>query len=226
MANIVHVDAERPDADTLQRAARLIRQGGLVVFPTLGLYGIGGDALNPQVVERIFSLKGRQAAKPLLVIIDTLRMLDRVAQPPTPMARGLMNRFWPGKVTFVLTARPGLPTGLTAGSGKIGVRQVRHPVAAALVKLMQGPLTGTSANLSGAGGCSEVSQIEPGLISGVDLVLDAGRLKGHGSTVVDVSGEQPLLLRQGAVAFEKIMAAFGSNSRIVSQRKKKQKKMI
>jgi L-threonylcarbamoyladenylate synthase len=209
IADISAVDAACPDAAVIARAAEIIRTGGLVVFPTLGLYGLGADPFNPAAVRRIFEIKGRQTAKALLVLIADLNDLGRVAMPPNAMARDLMRRFWPGRVTFVLSARQDLPVALTGNSGNIGVRLVAHPVAAALVRAAAAPLTGTSANISGAGGCPTVQEIDADLLKGVDLVLDAGPLAGGpGSTVVDVTGQTPLILREGAVASATIMEAF------------------
>ena len=178
-----------------------------MVFPTLGLYGLGADPLNPEAVARIFTLKGRDPSKPLLVLIDHTEMMHRIALPVNPMARRLMERFWPGRITFVVQARSDLPAGLTAGTGKIGVRQAAHPVAAALVRAIGGPLIGTSANLSGVSGCATVGELDPAVVESVDWVLDAGTLSGAPSTVVDVTGDTPVILREGAVAAALIPAA-------------------
>ena len=190
------------------QAAEIIRQGGLVVFPTYGLYGLGGDPFNPSAVQRIFDLKGRAPDQPLLVLIADMKDLNQVALPPNIMARDLMTRFWPGKVTFVLMAHKELPVALTSGRGKIGVRLVGHPVAASLVRALAAPLTGTSANISGTGGCATVQQIDTKLIQGVQMVLDVGFLAGgQGSTVVDVTGVKPMVLREGAVPTREILEA-------------------
>jgi len=202
---IVVVDPLRPHSVDLARAAASIRKGGLVVFPTKGLYGLGADPLNPEAVERIFRLKARDSDKPLLVLIDQLAMMTRVAQPVSAMARHLMASFWPGRLTFVVSALPNLPAGLTAGSGKIGVRQTAHPVAAALVGAAGGLL---SANISGTDGIAAVTDLDPSVLQAVAMVLDAGPLTGQASTVVDVTAEAPVILRQGAVPSAAIMRAF------------------
>jgi L-threonylcarbamoyladenylate synthase len=193
---------------TIRCAAAIIRRGGLVVFPTHGLYGLGADALDPDAVRRVFEAKGRSGAKPLSALISSLEMLDLLAQAVSPLARRLMQRLWPGKVTFVVPARQGLPPGMCSNLGRIGVRWVAHPVAAALVSAVGGPVTGTSANLSGQPGCAAVQHIPAEILDKVDLVLDAGELAGGpGSTVVDVTGPDPRILRQGALAADKITAA-------------------
>jgi L-threonylcarbamoyladenylate synthase len=209
MSKVLAVDPLSPAPEIIRQAAELLRQGGLLVFPTRGLYGLGVDASNPGAVSRVFSIKKREPGKPLLVLIDNPRQLPGLTQTPSGVAAHLMRRFWPGQVTFVLKARPGLPPGLISKSGKIGVRQAGHPVARALVKALAGPLTGTSANLSGAGGCAAIDALDPALISAVDRVLDCGPLMGGvGSTVVDVTTEPPRVLREGVVSTAQIMEAY------------------
>jgi L-threonylcarbamoyladenylate synthase len=160
-------------------------------------------------VQRLFQIKGRSVLNPVLVLIDRMAMLEQVALPVGAMAHALMHAFWPGQVTFVVRAVAGLPSGLTAGSGKIGVRWTAHPVASALVDAVGAPLTGTSANISGGAGCAAIAMLDPIVQMAADLVLDAGGLAGGpGSTVVDVTDGIPVILREGAVAAERIMACF------------------
>lgn len=205
-ANIARINAIAPDQQLIETAAGLVRSGGVVVFPTAGLYGLGADAANAQAIERIIQLKGRDPGKPILVLIDHPSMIDQVATTVTPMALFLMERLWPGRVTFVVQAKPELPLGLTSGTGKVGVRRVAHPVAAALVRTLGTPLTGTSANLSGAGGCTDIAQLNEVLKDSVDLILDAGPLTGGaGSTIVDVTLAPPVILRQGVVPAQEIL---------------------
>lgn len=207
--NIIAVDARQPARDTIERAAGLIRRGGVVIIPTTGLYGLAADAGNPEALARIFRIKGRDPGKPILVLIDRMEMLDQVAGEIASPVLQLISRFWPGGVTFVVPAHPGLSPILTSGSGTIGVRRVRHPVAAALVGAAGCPLTGTSANRSGAPGCAAVEEIDPSVLEAADLVLNAGPLAGGpGSTVVDVTATVPVILREGAVAGEHVLAAF------------------
>jgi len=206
---VVSLDPQHPRSGVMAEAANLVHQGQVVVFPTHGLYGLGADALNVRAVERVFALKGRDLNKPVLVLIDDIAMLDQVALALNDRIRYLMRQFWPGKVTFVVPALRDLPHGLTGGSGKIGVRQVAHPVARALVGSLGRPLTGTSANPAGGAGCSAISQLQDSIREKVALILDAGTLAGGpGSTVVDVTGETPIVLRRGAVAEDALMAAF------------------
>jgi L-threonylcarbamoyladenylate synthase len=203
------VDPHDPEPGAISRAAKAVAAGGKVIFPTCGLYGLAADAFNPDAVRRIFQIKGRPPNKPLLVLISDPADLHRLVASTSPATRHLMHCFWPGGVTFVMPAREQLAVELTGGSKKIGVRQTAHPVAVALVQAVGRPLTGTSANISGAGGCARVSEIDPALIDAVDLVLDCGALAGGpGSTVVDVGDAAPVILRQGAVEGRQILRSF------------------
>lgn len=176
-------------------------------IPTRCLYGLAVDAFNISAVDRIFKIKRRPVQKPLLVLIDKADQLNRLAGHVPATAFAIMGKFWPGNVTLVFEARKNLPSGLTAGSGKIGVRQPGQPVAMALAAAVQGPITGTSANLSGKAGCYHMADLDREISEQIDLALDAGPLKGGaGSTVVDVTGEHPRILREGGVSAGDIYA--------------------
>lgn len=203
----IRLDPETPDKAIITRAARIVQAGGLVLFPTTGLYGLGTDAMQPAAVQKIFDLKKRPPEKPVLILIDRVEALDRLVNTVPESALKIINAFWPGLVTMVFQARENLPDVLTAGTGKIGVRLPLHPVAKALVGMAGVPVTGTSANLSGQPGAAEVTEIDPAVTEGVDMVMDAGALMGGiGSTVVDVTTTPPRVLREGAVSAEQINA--------------------
>jgi L-threonylcarbamoyladenylate synthase len=197
---IAKINPQNPEPDIIAEAATIIKNGGVVVFPTHCLYGLGADAHDPDAVEKIIRIKQRPADNPILVLIHCRRQLDSLAAHISPAAAAIMAAFWPGRVTLVFKSRAALPESLTVRSGKIGVRLAGHPVAAALAKQVGSPVTGTSANLSGRPGCHRVESLDPAITGGVDLVLDAGRLEGGaGSTVVDVTVEPPRVLREGQV---------------------------
>lgn len=205
---IIHkINPEKPDPDIIQDAADIIRKGGVIAFPTRCLYGIGADAFNAEAVDRIFKIKQRPTEKPILVLIDDPQRLEQLVTRISDNARDIMKRFWPGKVTLIFEAAAGVPDYLTAGTGKIGIRLAAHPVAAALARAIQGPITGTSANLSGRPGCHQIEDLPPAVTNQLDLVLDAGPLHGGtGSTVVDVTGEVPQVLRVGVVLEKDVLA--------------------
>jgi L-threonylcarbamoyladenylate synthase len=206
---ILRVDPLHPEHDLINEAARVIRNGGVIAFPTRYLYGLGSDAFNADAVDRVFGIKRRPDNKPLLVLIDKHYDLTRLVQNVPYAATRIMERFWPGAVTIVFRAKHILPTNLTAGTEKIGVRMPEHPVALALTTAVQGPITATSANITGDSGCSRVSDMDPLITDELDLIIDVGALKGGiGSTVVDVSSGSPKILRQGAVSERDIFTAF------------------
>jgi len=191
----------------IENAAAIIRAGGVIAFPTRCLYGLGADAFNAAAVERIFRIKQRSVQKPVLILIDQYGQLERLVQRVPGIALRIMERFWPGGVTLVFDARPAVPEALTAGTGKIGVRLPGHPVARALVETFEGPITGTSANISGRPGCHRVEDLDPRVAEQLDLILDAGPLRGgKGSTVVDVTGKALRILREGAISKKDILA--------------------
>ena len=191
----------------IQEAAALIRKGGVMAFPTRCLYGLGADAFNPDAVNRIFEIKQRPAKNPILILIDDPNRLKSLVTHISEAAKAISKRFWPGRVTLVFNASAKVPGTLTAGTGKIGIRLAGHPVAAALVRAVQGPITGTSANVSGFPGCHQIEDLHPTVAEQLDFILDAGPLKGgQGSTVVDVCGDIPRVLREGAVSKRDIMS--------------------
>jgi L-threonylcarbamoyladenylate synthase len=196
------------DAAAVDLAARIIRQGGVVVFPTTGLYGLGADAFNPDAVKRVFTVKQRPAGKPVLILVRKTGDLGTLVTEVSPAAHRLVDHFWPGRVTLVFNAADMVSTLLTGGTGKIGIRVVKHPVAVALLDGVGGPITATSANRSGAPPCADTADLDPRVAAAADLILDAGLLAGGaGSTVVDVSSGTPRILREGAVPASEIHKA-------------------
>lgn len=204
--NIFSIDPDCPDSDLISKAANIISGGGVVVFPTQSLYGLGANALDEDAVNRVFHIKKRPPDKPVLVLINNISSMDTIVREVPSAAKRIMSACWPGGVTLVFHARPGLPRNLTAGSGKIGVRLPLHPVARSIVEAFKGPVTGTSANLSGQAGSREISEISPQVLEEVRMALDAGTLiGGMGSTVVDVTKSKPAILREGLVPASRIL---------------------
>ncbi len=202
---VIQVHPDHPDTDVINQAAGCIKNRGVVIFPTRCLYGLAADALNPAAVVTIFSIKKRKKNNPLLVLINSHTDLEGIVAGIPDQAKELMHTFWPGSLTLVFEAKPGICDLLTAGTGKIGVRVPAHPVARALVKAAGRPITGTSANLSGSPGCSCISDMPGKLIQAADMILDAGTLKGGaGSTILDITCDPPQVLRQGTVPSDTI----------------------
>ena len=195
------VDASRPVPATLEAAARALRAGKLVAFPTETFYGLGAHALDEAAVRRVFQAKGRPADKPLLVLVDSVSMGGRVARDVPARALRLMDRYWPGPLTLVLAAHPDLPVALTAGTGTIGVRLSGHPIARAIVTALRAPITAPSANPHGAPSPRTADEVEAGLGGLIELLVDGGPTPGGPpSTLLDLTRTPAVILRAGAVA--------------------------
>jgi L-threonylcarbamoyladenylate synthase len=199
------VDSRWPEPDVIMEAVEVLKSGGVIIFPTSGLYGMGADAFNVSAALKIYHLKERVPQKPLLILVSKAEEVTPLVKEISPEARILMDHFWPGSVTLVFPASASVPDILTGGTGKIGIRQVKHPVAAALTAALGIPLIGTSANRSGFPSCNRIDDMDSNLINQVDLVMDAGALAGAGaSTVVDVTKKDAVILRVGVVSMEEI----------------------
>lgn len=184
----------------------MILKGGVVVYPTRTLYGLGVNADNPAAIARLFQVKGRADAKPVSILIKSREMLAPLVEAIPPAAILIMDRFWPGRITLVFRANPGVSPLLTAGTGKIGIRIPDHPVAVSLVSALPYPITGTSANYSGSPGVSRIEDLPPDFLNQADLIIDAGPLSGGiGSTVIDVTTDPPVVLREGAVSKKELI---------------------
>ncbi|MFW6011074.1 MAG: L-threonylcarbamoyladenylate synthase [Desulfosalsimonas sp.] len=197
---IARINPAAPDPALIRRAAKIIADGGLVIYPTRNLYGLGADAKNRKAVKRVFEIKKRTFKNPVSVLISSRRDVYMYAEDISNTAERIMDRFWPGGITLVFKAKPGLPDILTAGTQTIGIRLPANPAAAALAKAAETPVTATSANLAGNPGPGRISDIDAALIKAADLVLDAGTLEpGTGSTILDVTCDPPGILRHGRV---------------------------
>lgn len=197
----VEVDREAPQPDRVERAAAVIRRGGLVAFPTETVYGLGANALDPAAVARIFEAKGRPRYNPLIVHVDGVAAARRLALSWPPLADVLAEAFWPGPLTMVLPRRPEVPEIVSAGLPTVALRVPAHPVALALLRAAALPIVAPSANPSTALSPTRAEHVVRALGDRIDLVLDAGPTGvGIESTVLDLSGERPVLLRPGALS--------------------------
>jgi L-threonylcarbamoyladenylate synthase len=182
------------------RAAQIIRAGGIVAFPTESFYGLAVDATNDSAIHRLFDIKKRSKDQPVLILIPSVDVLDRYVGKITPIARKLMAQFWPGGLTLVFEAATGVSPLLTAGTGRLGVRLSSHHLATELSRTVGGPITGTSANLTGQPGCLRAEEVSRVLAGKLDFILDGGKTKGgKGSTILDVTVVPPVILREGMV---------------------------
>lgn len=208
MSVLLPVDPLKPDPQALARFASALRSGRVVAYPTETLYGLGVDPFREDALERLYALKGRPANMPVSVLVRDTAMLERVACTPPEAARRLIRAFLPGPLTLVLRARPDLPARLTAGTEKVGVRISAHPLMKHLFSAYPAPITTTSANPTGRPDAREAREILRYFPEGLDCVLDSGPVTGGlGSTVVDMTGDDALILRTGAVSEEEIACA-------------------
>lgn len=199
------------DEGGIQEAARLLRAGGLVAFPTETVYGLGAHALDPTAVAGIFQAKGRPADDPLIVHLADQSWLDQVARAVPDRAHRLAERFWPGPLTLVLPKQPAVPDSVTAGLATVGVRVPAHPLAHRLLVQADLPIAAPSANLFARPSPTRAEHVLDDLAGRIDAVLDGGPTPvGVESTIVDVSGAEPRLLRPGGIPAEAIAAVLGT----------------
>ena len=211
---ILAVDPILPDPATIARAAEVIRSGGLVGMPTETVYGLAANALDPAAIARIYAAKGRPSHNPLIAHVADAKSAQALAAEWPIMAQALAERFWPGPLTLVVRRKAMVPTELSAGLDTFGVRVPDHPVALALIRACGFPLAAPSANKFTEVSPVTAAQVARGLGSAVQLILDAGRTRvGIESTVVDVSGATPVILRPGMIAREAIEAVVGPTGR-------------
>ena len=203
---ICSIDPSAPEPALLEEAASSLWKGGLVVFPTETFYGLGANAIDRQAVARVFRVKGRVESKPLLVLVDSVKMAESFALEVSAAARRLMAAYWPGPLTLVFTAAPELPVELTAGTGTVGMRMPGHSVALGLVRAAGFPVTAPSANPSGEKPPTTAQAVQRFFEGKIDLILDGGPTPGgRPSTVLDVSVSPPRLVRAGAIDISKFL---------------------
>lgn len=202
--NTMHIAADASDAQA--QALAVLQRGGLVALPTDTVYGVAALISQPEAIERLYAVKGRQHTKAIAVLLGAAEQLDRVAQQPSVAAQRLAARFWPGALTLVVPRRPELPANLSP-SATVGVRVPAHALIQRLL-LASGPLAVTSANRSGEPDALDAAAVLAQLGGGIELLLDGGRTPGAvPSTVVDTTLNPPQILRAGPIGAAQILAA-------------------
>ena len=198
----------------IARAAEILATGGVLAIPTDTLYGLAADALNPNALERVYAAKGRPADMPLPVLVSGWEQAIQVAvvSPDSEtLARRLAETYWPGSLTLVLPAAPGLPQRLTAGRDTVAVRMPDHPVPLALAAALGRPITGTSANRSGEPDITDPDELRRILAPRVDGIIVSGpKPVGGASTIVAVASDGISLLREGVLPYERVLATLES----------------
>ena len=201
MVKILNVDVKSPRVDVIVEAAATIREGGLVVYPTETVYGLGADAVSEEAVAKVFAIKARPIENPIPIAVDSIDMAREIIEL-NRLAEMLFERFLPGPLTIVGKVKPrSISKLVTGGTGKVGIRIPDNKVALKLVEFVGGPITATSANLSGSPAPITAREALEQLGRNVDLALDSGRCEvGRPSTVVDVSSGEPKIIREGPIA--------------------------
>lgn len=200
---ILPINAFTPDPTLIEQAARLLRNGELVIFPTETVYGLGADALQPEAVERIFQAKGRPFSDPLIVHIAALETLETLVTEVPPQALQLAQAFWPGPLTLLLPAHARVPKMITAGLDTVAVRMPHHPIAQALIQALGSPIAAPSANRFMHVSPTTAQHALADLDGRVPLILDGGPCEvGIESTILDLCAEIPTILRPGGISLE------------------------
>jgi L-threonylcarbamoyladenylate synthase len=183
-----------------RRAAELLQAGGLVAFPTETVYGLGGNALDPEASRKIYAAKGRPSDNPLIVHVAELDAVPPLVQEVPEQAKRLMERFWPGPLTIILKASNLVPRETTGGLATVALRMPDHPVALEMIRAAGCPVAAPSANTSGRPSPTRASHVAEDLCGKIDLILDGGEVGiGVESTIVDLTGDIPVILRPGYI---------------------------
>ena len=208
---LVRMDREQADPQALERAGRIIRSGGLVVFPTETVYGLGGDALNPDSSRKIYAAKGRPSDNPLIVHIADMGDLPRIVKRIPQEAYLLAKRYWPGPLTMIFEKADSVPPQTTGGLDTVAVRMPSDPIARALIAASGGYIAAPSANRSGRPSPTLARYVVEDMDGRVDMIIDAGQaLIGLESTIVDLTEGKPVILRPGYITEEMLREVLGS----------------
>jgi len=193
----------------LEQGISILKEGGIVAFPTDTVYGLGAAVNIPQAVARVYQVKGRPKNMPLPLLLADKSQIGEVADPVPPIAWLLAEKFLPGGLTIVLFKSRAVPDIVTGGGKTVAIRIPAHPVPVALIQGVGAPIVGTSANLSGKPSALTSEEVYNQLNNKVDLIIDGGRCPGgRESTIVDLTGEAPVILREGAISKEELESAY------------------
>lgn len=194
----------------IQQAASVIRQSGVVVFPTETVYGLGANALDPVGAQKIYQIKGRPSNNPLIVHVANLDQLSQLTPGLSDQAKLVIKYFWPGPLTLILPKSPQVPDVVTAGGPTVAVRMPDHPIALALIESAGTPIAAPSANTSGYLSPTNFLDVYADLGDKVELLIDGGGCEvGLESTVLDLTSEPPMILRPGAITAEELEPILG-----------------
>ena len=207
-AEVLKVSPTSPDPETIQYAASFIKRGRVVAIPTDTFYGLSADPFNLAAIERVFRVKGRPETRALPILVNSIEQATTLARDLPNSFLELAHRFWPGALTIVVEATHRLPLKVTGNSGRVALRWPNSAVATALIEAVGGPVTGTSANLSGFASCTNAAQLAKQLGDRLPLILDGGDTGGNlASTIVALRGTEWSIIREGVVSEAEIRKA-------------------
>jgi L-threonylcarbamoyladenylate synthase len=204
--DLIETDPQEPYRGAIDRAAAILRRGGVVAIPTDALYSLVCDPLSLKAVGRIFQAKGREANRSLPMIVDGIVMAEELATDVSERFRILARRFWPGPLTVITQGSSRVPLKVTGNTGRLALREPKGAIPQALLEVMGQPLIATSANLSGQPTCTSGIEVFGVMDGKVDLVLDGGLCTGPGATTVDITEAYWKVLKEGAISEHEIAA--------------------
>lgn len=217
---VIYIDKQNIDKELVRQAGDIIKAGGLVAFPTETVYGLGGDALSPDSSRKIYAAKGRPSDNPLIVHICRMGDLEAIARDIPPAARKLAKAFWPGPLTMIFNKSDLVPYETTGGLDTVAVRLPSHPVALELIGAAGGYVAAPSANISGRPSPTIAKYVAEDMMGRIDMILDSGDVElGLESTIVDMTSDEPMILRPGYITremLENLLSSVKEDSTIMS----------
>lgn len=202
--DLIETDPIAPSSHAIDRAAAVIRRGGVVAIPTDALYALCCDPLSLKAVGRIFDAKGREANRSLPLLIDGIVTAEEISVEVSPRFRVLARRFWPGPLTIITAGNAKVPLKVTGNTGRLALRQAKAAIPQALIEKIGFPIIATSANLSGKPTCSSGIEAFAVMDGKVDLVLDGGLCVGQGATTIDITEPDWQMIKEGAISHREI----------------------
>lgn len=207
---IIKINPAAIDGKVIARAGDILKRGGLVAFPTETVYGLGGDATNPNASHRIYRAKGRPSDNPLIVHITNMKALEEMVAQVPPAAYALAERFWPGPLTMIFPKNKKIPYETTGGMDTVAVRMPSDPIARALIDASSGYVAAPSANTSGRPSPTQAEHVAQDLNGKIEMILDGGPVNiGLESTIVDLTEDVPMILRPGYITLEMLRRELG-----------------
>jgi L-threonylcarbamoyladenylate synthase len=221
---ILKITGDKEDEEKIEQAAQELRRGGLVAFPTETVYGLGGNGLDPHVVDKIYKAKGRPSDNPMILHISSREEIDPLVSEIPPIAEKIMSAFWPGPLTFIFNKSSIVPEKVTGGLNTVAIRMPSHPLAKKLIEKSGMPIAAPSANLSGKPSPTKAKHVIQDLMGRVEIILKEKQSTiGLESTVLDITSPIPVILRPGGITYQQIKELIGKveiDKGIMEDRKK------